>query len=182
MKRNIVNVLVFVLFLMPVWSFAQDKSVAKIFDEYSGKDGFTSVDVSKGLFELFAQIEADDPEFDELQEALDGLESLRLLAYSIEEDKGTQAEKQQFISNIKNSVPFEDFKELMVVRDGDDKINFYAKSEGQVITEMIMLVDGADEAVFLSLFGDIDLNHIAKVGSSMDLGGMEHLGKMKGDN
>ena len=181
MKHTIIKTLLAILFLLPAWSFAQDKAIAKIFDEYSGKSGYTSVDISKGLFQLFAQLEADDPEFDDLQKALDGLESLRLVAYSIEGDKGTTEEKNSFVSNIKSTVPFDEFKELMVVRDGDDKINFYAKSEGQIITEMIMLVDGADKAVFLSLFGVIDLKHIAKLGSTMDLGGMEYLGKMKSE-
>jgi hypothetical protein len=43
-----------------------------------------------------------------------------------------------------------------------------------------MVVNGNDEVVLMSLTGNIDLKHIAKLGSKMNLGGMEHLGKMKG--
>ena len=74
---------------------------------------------------------------------------------------------------------FKDFKELMVVKDADANINFYAKSDKQIITEMVMVVDGKDEAVLLSLFGNLDLNYVAKLGTAMNMGGMEHLGKMK---
>ncbi len=181
MKQRVLNTLLILLFITPVWSFGQDGSVAEIFDDFSGKDGYTSVDITKGLFELFAEIDADDPEFDEFKKAVDGLESMRLLAYSVKEEKGTHEEKERFINAVKNGVPFDAFKELMVVRDGDSKVNFYAKSEGQIIKEMIMIVDGPDEAVLLSLFGDIDLNHIAKLGAGMDMGGLEHLGKMQSE-
>ncbi|MCB2221077.1 MAG: DUF4252 domain-containing protein [Bacteroidetes bacterium] len=181
MKRTHMNAILIALFLVPVWSMAQNSTADKIFDEYSGKDGYTSIDISKGLFELFSEIEADDPEFDEFQKAINGLESMRLLAYSVEKEKGTLAEKNNFMKAVKNGVSLKDFKELMVVRDKDAKIDFYAKSEGQIITEMIMIVDGKDDAVLLSLYGDIDLNHIAKLGAAMNMGGMDYLGKMQSE-
>ena len=179
MKRNFLRNLLILIIFLPSASWAQKSSADKIFEQYSGKDGFTSVDITKGLFELFAEIDADDPEFEEFQQALKGLESLRLLAYSLEDGKGNQAEKDKFMQDIKDGVSLKDFKELMVVRDKDANVNFYAKNNNQVINEMIMIVDGKDEAVLLSLSGDIDLNHIAKLGSAMDLGGMQYLGKMK---
>ncbi|MBN2175047.1 MAG: DUF4252 domain-containing protein [Bacteroidales bacterium] len=179
MKRsNLKNLLILIVFV-PVLSWSQESSADKIFEQYSDKDGFTSVDITKGLFELFAEIDADDPEFEEFQQALKGLESLRLLAYSLEDGKGNQAEKEKFIQDVRDGVSLKDFKELMVIRDEEANINFYAKNNNQIITEMIMIVDGKDEAVLLSLSGDIDLNHIAKLGSAMDMGGMQYLGKMK---
>jgi hypothetical protein len=170
---------VIAMLLAPLAGFSQKGAADKIFDQYSGKDGFTSVDITKGLFELFADIDSDDPDFDDFQNAVKGIESMRLLAYSVKDNDGTVAEKEKFMNDIKNDVSLVDFDELMVVRDKDKKVNFYAKSDKQTITEMIMIVDGADEAVLLSLYGDIDLNHIAKLGSSMKMGGMEYLGKMK---
>ena len=44
---------------------------------------------------------------------------------------------------------------------------------------MIMVVDGKDEAVILSMTGNIDLNYVAKLGKSMNLDGMNYLEKMK---
>jgi hypothetical protein len=181
MKHTFINAIVIALALIPVWCLAQNSVADKIFDEYSARDGYTSIDISKGLFELFSEIEADDPEFDEFQKAINGLESMRLLAYSVEDQKGTLEEKNDFMTAVKNGVSLKDFQELMVVRDKDARINFYAKSKGQIITEMIMIVDGKDEAVLLSLYGDIDLNHIAKLGAAMNMGGMDYLGKMQSE-
>ena len=64
MKQSIVKLAAIILLLVPLAGMSQSDEVAKIFDKYSAQDGFTSVDISKGLFELFAEIEADDPEFD----------------------------------------------------------------------------------------------------------------------
>ena len=175
--RTLLKITVVLMALLPVTLLAQKGPVDKLFSKYSGEDGFTSVDIAKGLFELFSEIEADDPEFDEFQKAVEGIESLRLLAYSIKD--GAENLKEKFYDDIKSSIPFDEYKELMVVKDKDANINFYAKSDKQVITEMLMVVDGDDEAVLLSLIGNIDLNNVAKLGSTMKLGGMEYLGKMQ---
>jgi hypothetical protein len=90
--------------------------------------------------------------------------------------------KERFYEDVMSSIPFKDFKELMVIKDRDANVNFYAKSSGSIISEMIMVVDGDDEAVLLSLTGNLDLNYVAKLGKSMNLSGMHHLGKMKKDN
>jgi len=177
MKKTVLKITVVLMALLPVTLLAQKSPVDKLFNKYSGQDGFTSVDIAKGLFELFSEIDAEDEEFDEFQKAVEGIESLRLLAYSIKE--GTENLKEKFYDDIKSSIPFNEYKELIVVKDKDANINFYSKSDKQVITEMIMVVDGDDEAVLLSLTGNIDLNHVAKLGTLMKLGGMEHLSKMK---
>lgn len=175
MKQRIIQLLVAAILIIPIQAIGQSDQVSEIFSKYSGMDGFTSVDVSKGLFELFAEIEADDPEFDDFKKAIEGLESLKLLAYSLEEGEGDAATRTRFIEDIKKTISFKDYQELMVVKDNDAKINFYAKSNKQIITEMVMVVDGKDEAVLLSLYGDLDLNYVAKLGKGMKMGGMEHL-------
>jgi hypothetical protein len=182
MTKTILKFAVIVFLVIPAMAFAQNATIDKLFDKYSGTDGFTSVDISAGLFELFAEIDADDPEFEEMQNALKGLKSMRLLAYSLEGEKGNEADREKFMSDIKKTVPFDEFKELMVIKDKDADVNFYAKSNKQIINEMIMIVDGKDEVVLLSLFGEIDLNYMGKFASSMNMTGMHHLGKIGKDH
>ena len=178
MKRSIIQLSALLFLLLPLLGFGQSEQVTKVFDKYTGADGFTSVDVTKGLFELFSEIEADDPDFDDFKKAIEGLESLKLLAYSLDEEKGDASVKDEFIKEVNNTISFKDYQELMVVKDSDANINFYAKSDKQVIKEMIMVVDGKDEAVLLSLYGNLDLNHMAKLGKGMNMGGMEYLQRM----
>ncbi len=131
---------------------------------------------------MFAEIDSDDPEFDDFQNALKGLESLRLLQYSVKEENGDVAEMNKFYKDIQSNIPFDEFKELMIIKDKDSNVNFYAKSDKSVIKEMVMIVEGPDEVVLLSLFGDLDLNYIGKLGSTMNMGGMHYLGNIHQDN
>jgi hypothetical protein len=178
MKRSILIIAIALFSVLPCFVAGQSEQVAQLFDKFSDIEGFTSVDVSKGLFELFAEIEADDPDFDDFKKAIEGLESLKLLAYSLEEGRGDARVKSDFVSEINKTISFKDYQELMVIKESDAKINFYAKSDKQVIKEMIMFVDGSDEAVLLSLYGNIDLNYMAKLAKGMNMGGMEYLNRM----
>lgn len=179
--KKLIKITLIALALLPVLGYSQSDDVAAIFQKYDEVDGFTSINVSKGLFELFAEIEADDPEFDDFKKAVEGLESLKLLAYSLEEGEGDEATRQKFVDDMKNSISFDGYEKLMVVRDSDANIDFYAISDKQIIKEMVMVVDGKDEAVLLSLYGNLDLNYVAKLGKGMNIGGMEHLHKMDND-
>ncbi len=182
MKRNFLKLSAILFLLVPFFALSQNNEVSKIFDKYSGEEGFTSVDVSAGLFELFAEIDSDDPEFDDFQNALKGLESLRLLQYSVKEENGNVDEMNKFYKDIQGNIPFDEFKELMIIKDKDSNVNFYAKSDKNIIKEMVMVVEGPDEVVLLSLFGDLDLNYIGKLGSAMNMGGMHYLGNIHHDN
>lgn len=177
MKIKVLKSVLIMAMMLPLFSMAQKNAVDSFFSKYSDQEGYTSVEVSKGLFELFAEIDADDPEFEDFKKAVSGLESLKLIAYSAE--KGNPETREKFHQDILSSIPFRDYKELMVIKDSDANINFYAKNNQQVITDMIMVVNGKDEAVLLSLTGNIDLNYVAKLGKSMNLEGMNYLEKMK---
>lgn len=179
MKKAIV---VLLLCFAAVWSAAwsQEPAVDRIFEKYSEKEGFTVVDIAKGLFDIFAEIDAEDDDFDEFKKAVEGIEKLRLIA--IESDNGNQKARKDFYEDVINTIPVENYKELMTVREGSSDIKFLARNEKQVITEMLMIVNGENEAVLMSLTGNIDLNHIAALAGSMNLQGMEHLRKMEHDN
>jgi len=178
MRNIILKFAAIILLALPVSAISQNSEVNKLFDKYSGEEGYTSVDVSAGLFELFAEIESDDPEFDDFQNALKGLESLRLLVYSMEDGKGNMDEMNKFFKEINSSIPFDEFKELMIIKDKDSNVNFYAKSDKQIIKEMVMIVEGPEEVVLLSLYGNLDLNYIGKLGTTMNMSGMKYLGNI----
>jgi hypothetical protein len=177
MKNAILKSVLIILLAMPMALLAQKSSVDSFFSRYSDQKGYTSVEVTKGLFELFTEMDSDDPEFEDFRKAVAGLESLKLLAYSAE--KGSMETKEKFYKDIMSSIPFNEYKELMVIRDSDANVNFYAKNNQQVITDMIMVVDGKEQAVILNLTGTIDLNYVAKLGKSMNFEGMNYLEKMK---
>ena len=67
------------LFLIPVLIRAQNAPVDALFDKYAGKDGFTTVYISKYMFDMFRSDEAEDQEAEELNQVLGKLNSIKIL-------------------------------------------------------------------------------------------------------
>ncbi len=176
MKKILVSIAAFVLTMVPVYMSAQESKVNDFFGKYSDNDKYTSVEVAKGLFELFATIDSDDDDFDEFKKAVEGIDKLRLVSYSVK--NGDISEKQSFYNDIKSSIPFDKYDELMIIKKPDAKINFYSKGGGRNISELLMVVYGDTDVIFLSITGNVDLKHLAKLGSSMNFDGMNYLGEM----
>jgi hypothetical protein len=179
MKKIIASLIMFALLSAPAYLSAQESKVNDFFDKYSDNDKYTSVEIAKGLFELFANIDSDDEDFDEFKKAAEGIDKLRLVSYSVK--NGDIPEKERFYNDIKSSIPFNKYDELMIIKKPDAKINFYSKGGGRNISELLMVVDGDTDVIFLSITGNIDLKHLAKLGSSMNFEGMNYLGEMDGE-
>ena len=48
-------------------AFGQKSAVDKVFDKYSGKDGYTTVYISSYMFNLLSSLESDDPDYNEFK-------------------------------------------------------------------------------------------------------------------
>lgn len=66
----------------------------------------------------------------------------------------------------------------MSVRDKDKDMKFLIKEGGGKISELLMVMGGNEEFMVMSLFGEIDLKQISRIGKKMDVSGLEHLDKM----
>jgi hypothetical protein len=64
---------------------------------------------------------------------------------------------------------------LMTVRDKDKDMKFMIKESGGKISELLMVAGGDSEFMVLSLFGEIDLKQVSRIGSKMDVKGLENL-------
>ena len=79
MKKLVIIVLIGCIF--PMLALAQNAPVDKLFDKYAGKDGFTTVYITKYMFQMFRDTEGmDSEEMDEFAEVLGKLNSIKILA------------------------------------------------------------------------------------------------------
>jgi hypothetical protein len=157
---------------------AQNPYMETLFDRYSSLDDYTSVDVAKGLFDIFANIESgNDKDLQEFKDAVKDLEGLKLLAYTPKKDN--PAKRQAFYEDVIKTFPLHTYKELMVVNEGKNTVKFYAKNDDSRVHDMVMLVNGAEETLVLTLDGFIDLSKLAKLGSTLNILGSEHFKEVK---
>ncbi len=165
--------LFFLVSVFPLFVFSQHQSVNKLFEKYAGKDGFTTVYISKNLFKMVGEMNLDDPDVDGL---VDKLETIKILASDCEfiNENGLN-----FYEEIMDELPIEEYDELLVVKEKDQDIKFLSKEKNGIITELLLIVGGKDNNALISITGNIDLKHISKLASSMNGTGMEHLEKLE---
>ncbi|MFA5419109.1 MAG: DUF4252 domain-containing protein, partial [Bacteroidales bacterium] len=161
--------------LMPAMLQAQT-AIDKLYEKYAGQDGFTSINISPGMFQMLSDLDTDDSteEVKEAQNVMDQLKSLKMLVYEPKE-----GQKFDFMKEVKKSVNLGDYIELMSIREENTDIRFLVKkTKDGHISEMLMLVDDDNEGMIMSMTGNIDMNTISKIGKSMDVKGLENLEKL----
>lgn len=163
------------MMIMTVSAFAQSDAITKFFNKYSSDESFTQVTVSSKMFNLFTNMEADTPEDKEVLDAISKLKGLRILAK--DNDSGARALYKEAFALI----PAKDYEELMSVRDKDKDMKFLIRESGGKISELLMIMGGNNEFMVLSLFGEIDLKQVSRIGKKMNVSGLENLENMNKD-
>jgi hypothetical protein len=157
-----------ILIMFTLLAMAQNSAVDKVFDKYSGKEGYTTVYISSFMFNMLNSLESDDPEYNEFKKATSGIKSIKILT----QDGGNS---EAFGAELLEMLPRSEYQEMMVVKDQDEDVLFLAREEGGKITEFLLIVSGGGEDALIAIQGDIDLESISKIASGMDLPGLENL-------
>jgi hypothetical protein len=124
------------------------------------------------MFSLFTNMEADTPEDKEVLSAISKLKGLRILT------KSDSLNSRKLYKEAFSLIPVKDYEELMSFRDKDKDIKFMIKESSGKISELLMVMGGSKEFMVLSLFGEIDLKQVSRIGKKMDVKGLENLEKM----
>lgn len=169
MKRLILLMLLsFVMFGVN----AQNSAVDKLFEKYSGKEGYTSILISKYMFSLFSDVNPDNKEFNDL---VGKLNSIKILS----SDSTNKNEGINFYKEIMSELSIKDYKELMVVKEKNQETKFLVKEANGNIVELLLVVGGKTNNTLICIQGDINLKNIAKLSKSMKIDGLENLEKIK---
>jgi len=165
------SVLTLIFFSIVTIVFAQDDAITKYFSKYDNDENFTHVTVTSRMFGLFANLDSEDQEDQELLDAISKVKGLRIIAKDdISTDEANALYKEAF-----KLIPTAQYDELMTVKDKESDMKFLIKEEGGIITELLMVIHGNNEFFLLSLIGDIDLKQISRLSKSMSIDGFEHL-------
>ncbi len=164
-KLSIVAALIVVT---TVGAFAQD-AISKFFSKYQNDESFSQVTVSSKMFGLFTNMDADTQEDKEVLEAISKLKGLRILA------KEDARNARELYKEAFTLIPTNQYEELMSVRDKDKDMKFLIKESGGKISEMIMVLGGTTQFMVLSLYGEIDLKQVSRLGKKMNVSGLDNL-------
>jgi hypothetical protein len=173
MKNLIINymkriVMAGAVLLLGMALYGQQSAVDRVFDKYSGKDGYTTVYISSFMFNMLNSLEVDDPDYQEFKKATSGINSIKILT----QDSG---DSDDFGRELLDQLPRAEYKEMMKVKDGEEEVLFLAKEAGGIISEFLLIVSGGSEDVLIAITGEIDLESLSSIASGLDMPGMENL-------
>ncbi len=163
MKKLLISLFLCIPFLVSGQSAAD-----KLFDKYSGQEGFTSVYITKLMFAMFADMEHEDPEYDKL---VNDLKSIKILAT----EEGNEQLNLNFYEEVMEMLPEDEYQELMIIKEKDQDIKFMVREVDGQIRELLLIAGGKNSNVLISIQGLIDLKTISKLSKSMKVDGLEHL-------
>jgi len=175
MKRTILAALTMLLLMSAQMIYAQNSSALALFDKYGGKEGYTTVSISKELFGMFADIESDDPDMKEVKTMMEQLEGIKILMF--ETENADDAELARFKSEV-GKLQVTGYSELMVVKQTGEEVKFLAQKKGDKIGELLLVINGEKEAGFITISGLIDMSTIGKLSKTMNFEGMDNLEKL----
>ena len=172
--------LVYVTFIMTPFLMNAQSPIDKVFDKYVSQEGFTTVNISKEMFQMLMQMgqgDSKDTSIVELKKMMEQLNGLKVLTFSFD---STQIVKAVSVYNEFAGVfPANTYKELMTINEGRENIKFMTKQDAAgKISEMVMLMKNKTEVAVLSLTGNIDLSTVSKLSKGMNIHGMEGLNKI----
>lgn len=152
--------------MVPLMLMAQQTPIDKLFEKYYGKDGFTTVLVTKDMFEVIANMEE---EKGDIEGTLGKVQRVRVIAQEDEAD----VEGVNFMDELKGA-EFDDYKELVVVKEADQQVLVLAKEEDGKIRELLVIVGGEDN-VLVSVEGNFTMDDLEALGDLEGLDKLDHI-------
>lgn len=139
---------------LPFLCFAQNKAIKEFYQKYSQYDNLLDIKLQGGLLNLVANKTIENGD----KEVVRKIAAIRVL---IMEDG--QTVKKEDYNQLIQSAQSDAYEALIKVRDGNDHIEILVREENNLITNVLLLINGENNFVMLSLEGKLqfsDLNNI----------------------
>ena len=143
MKRTIL----LVMMMLPIMAMAQLPHFTKLGEKYNGMEGVTAMTVNKQMIAMFAGENADFDFVDEVQILLC-------------EDAGVAS---NIVKDAKKAGKKSKIEELVSANEDGATFTIYTKSDGDIFTDIVVVVENEDPSGFIVITGDIPQEKISEI-------------------
>ena len=133
--------------MLPIMAMAQLPHFAKLGEKYNGMEGVTAMTINKQMISMFAGENADFDFVDEIQILLS-------------EDAGIAS---NIVKDAKKAVKKSKIEELVSANDDGATVTVYTKSDGDIFTDLVVVVENEDPSGFIVITGDIPQEKISEI-------------------
>jgi hypothetical protein len=151
---------------------AQNGPVEEMFNKYSEKPGFTVVSISSKMLGMFANKDNANKDADDI---IGRLKSIKIL--SVEDSLLNK--NINFYTELSKKLDLSVYEELMVVKSGPDMTKFLIRQNGNVISELLVIIGGPGGNSLISIKGDLNLKNISELSKSLDMQELKSLDKIE---
>lgn len=133
--------------MLPIMAMAQLPHFAKLGEKYNGMEGVTAMTINKQMIAMFAGENADFDFVDEIQILLC-------------EDAGVAS---NIVKDAKKAVKKSKIEELVSANEDGATFTIYTKSDGDIFTDIVVVVENEDPSGFIVITGDIPQEKISEI-------------------
>jgi hypothetical protein len=175
-KNNLINMkkllLTVTALCLAMMIRAQTNPIDEIFDKYSEKEGFTVVSISSKMFSMFAGMDTENKDPDNV---IARLKSIRIL--SVEDSLLNK--NLNFYTELRKKLDLSVYEELMMVKEGPDITRFLIRQTGNRISELLVVTGGPSGNSLISIKGDLSLKNISDLSKSTGIQELQGLDKIE---
>ena len=142
------------LFVTPFLAFSQHESIEKFYNKYMDHEQVDNVSLSGWILQMASKFANEKTG----EEVLKKITQLRIMVAQ-EKNIVTKSDLNQLMKDVRKN----DFEDLMTVRDGTDRVHFMIREEGDVITNALVIINGDNEFILLSLEGALDFKDLKEL-------------------
>ncbi|NET37104.1 MAG: DUF4252 domain-containing protein [Cyanothece sp. SIO1E1] len=152
---------------LPFLCLAQSKAINEFYNKYSQDEHFLDIKLSGGLLNLVASQTDDEGD----KQVIRKITALRALVL----EEGQMVKKEDY-AKLLQGAKADSFEELIKVRDGGDHVEVLIREKGNAISHILLLVNGEDSFVLLSLEGLLQFSDLNDI--NIDVKGADFLRKL----
>lgn len=167
MKKIIITTFILLITLTGCL-FSQSSKVNDIIDELSAGKEYTYVYISDYMFSLMAQVEDTGNEVNDVVKSLTSIKILSL-------ENGNAVFDSKFKKEVTDRIPASEYKQLMYVKEGEQKVQFLVMEQDGVIRELVILSTGNGENAIICIQGKLNLKQISKLSKTIGVEELEML-------
>lgn len=139
--------------------YAQNSTINKLFDKYENEDDITVISISKAMFKMIpGNVNTNDVNIESIMHKIEFMRILTSDKTNLKEMMNS--EFKSFIESNKN------YEELMRIKNGKAIITFNARKNGDIISELVMLVNEENNFVVIQIAGNFTLDDVQEIAKS----------------
>lgn len=151
--------LIVCLLLVASMANAQISKLDKLFEQYQGKKGVTTLKIGAPMFKLLGNLKIDDEDMQKITPLLKNVKSLRMLIVEDGEDKNLTSVIRSAVSNLK-------YEELMTLNSDGEDIRFLVENisaNSDILNNLLLTINGDGQNLFMILDGAIPLKEVTSL-------------------